>query len=94
MNVASVRLQRYGQTGGITRKKTSVKLWRDKGAAKVIETAAKGCKGCKEQKRAAAQRCKCAQKEHTHEYTYLYTLKQCTHKYRLYIYAQYTYIIV
>lgn len=40
MNVASVRLQRYGQPGGTTRKKTSVKLWRDKGTAKVIETAA------------------------------------------------------
>lgn len=30
--------------------------------------------------------------EHAHKYIYLYTLKQCTHKYRLYIYAQYTYI--
>lgn len=68
MNVASVRLQRYGQTGGITRKKTSVKLWRDKGTAKVIETAAMMKTAAKAAKDKSAPRLNvaCAQNEHAH----------------------------
>lgn len=81
MNVVSVRLQRYGQRNTKDKAHEKTKGEGQKHAAKVA-------KACKEQKRATAQRCKRTKNEHADEYTYLYTLKQCTHeKYITYIHA-------